>query len=117
MVAIGGASGAVLRYFMSMIPFKASFPAATLLINFCACFLMGFFAGFICNKCNGDERLTNLLQVGFCGGFSTLALIGPETLSMFGEGRIIVGSVYAVGTVIVAVAAAALGQFVANRLA
>lgn len=44
-VALGGALGAMLRYAVSLIPVRGSFPVLTLLTNLLGALLIGFIAG------------------------------------------------------------------------
>ena len=45
-VAAGGAVGAVLRYMISLLPFRGEFPTATLIVNLLGALVIGFIAGF-----------------------------------------------------------------------
>ncbi len=84
-VAAGGAAGCVLRYGMDQWISRATFvfPVGTFVINLISCFLMGVFAAFAFTRGGWmSQEGRFLLMSGFCGGYSTLAALGLQTLHL-----------------------------------
>lgn len=87
LVALGGASGALLRWGVGLALAPApgafpSFPWATLVVNLLGCACMGALAALTGPK--DDARL--LLGTGVLGGFTTFSAFGLETLTLVRAG-------------------------------
>ena len=87
MVAIGGASGSLLRYTMGIglrhIQWM-QFPVATSLVNVLGCFLIGIFSVVLIDEKMDYYRL--LLMTGFCGGFTTFSSFAMEQKALKNSG-------------------------------
>ncbi len=85
LVALGGALGAVLRYFFSVLLKDYThihFPVNTFLVNAIGCFCIGLcYALFMNNGNFNDIKL--LLIVGVLGGFTTYSAFSFEIVLMF----------------------------------
>jgi fluoride exporter len=104
LVALGAAVGAPLR-FLAAHHLDGRLPRGTLLVNLLGSGLLGFCAG---QAVDGDTLA--LVGTGFCGGLTTYSAFSVQVVD---RGRLL-GVVYAVATVVLAVAAAALGYAVAQ---
>ena len=82
-VALGGALGAVLRYLISLIPYKGSFPILTLVTNLLGALIIGIVVGIAEENKNMPENLILFLKTGFCGGFTTFSTFSLETLNLW----------------------------------
>lgn len=106
-IALGGALGALSRGLMTRMlkrHLPEQFPFATLIVNVIAC----FFAGVVMPLSLGDTlRLT--LTMGFLGGFSTLATMNFEAVSLFATKRYGQCFAYLATTYVSTLGAAALG--------
>lgn len=89
LVALGGAVGSVLRYWVStyvQAGSNSSFPFGTLAVNVVGCFVIGLLSYL------GDVRgvltpeLRALFMVGVLGGFTTFSAFGNETMALLREG-------------------------------
>ncbi|WP_191991758.1 fluoride efflux transporter CrcB [Bacillus aerolatus] len=79
-VALGGAIGATLRYFFSMLN-NSLFPFGTLAINIAGSFLLGGITALYMTKKFKKEQLL-FYGTGFCGGFTTLSTFSKETVEL-----------------------------------
>jgi len=88
-VGLGGAVGAMLRYFLgAVIPkLDGGFPLSTLLINVAGCFLLGFLAAAFARNGLAGTRVALFCQVGLCGGFTTFSTFSSETFQLLQSGK------------------------------
>jgi len=115
-VGFGGFIGSVARYFIFQIPYKGNFPVVTLLINLVSAFLMGFFSELAKDHSKISPNTALFLQIGFCGGFSTLAAFSLETVRLFERGKFITGTLYTISTFTLSLLATFSGIAVAKVL-
>lgn len=85
LVGLGGALGSMLRYAISLIPYKQSFPVLTLITNICGALLIGYIAG-LASKRNVSQSLILFLKTGLCGGFTTFSTFSLEAYNLFQGG-------------------------------
>ena len=100
LIFLSGGCGSVLRYLVGLAVPSALFPWATLVVNALGSFAIGLFGAL-------GVRLA--LTVGLCGGFTTFSTFSREALTLASSGRWCAFSLYVAGSVILGVAAAALG--------
>lgn len=102
-VAIGGAFGAALRYQMGRAmtvwlgpAAMTAFPWATLAVNAVGSLLMGFLAGWLAARGQGEgEQLRLLLGVGLLGGFTTFSDFSLEMVLLIERGQLLIAALYA----------------------
>lgn len=85
-VGIGGAIGSVLRYAISLIPCKQTFPLLTLFTNVCGAVLIGYLAGIATKKDVSPHTLL-FLKTGLCGGFTTFSTFSLEAYTLMQNGN------------------------------
>ena len=95
LVGAGGAIGAVLRYLISLIPFRGDWPAATLLTNVLGALVIGVVVGLTLREHGPSEGAVLFLKAGVCGGFTTFSTFSLETLTLLERGRLLPGLGYA----------------------
>ena len=102
LVAAGGAAGAVCRYLMGFMPFKqyAQYPINTLIVNIIGTFLIGFISSCAHRHADADPRWILFLQIGFCGGFTTLSSVTLEFLELNNMGQYVTAVAYYAATII-----------------
>ena len=101
-VGLGGALGAVCRYLLGQVIPKlgSGFPLATFAVNLLGCFVIGLVVGIAGRHTDIDPRLILFLQTGICGGFTTFSTFSLESLTLIEEGRITIGILYIVLSVL-----------------
>lgn len=99
-VALGGALGSGLRYFLSnKINSGGDFPLATLIINVVGAFFLAIIA-FYAEKNKLDPRFILFLKVGFCGGFTTFSTFAFEIFNLEKNGNLNFSIFYALISII-----------------
>lgn len=101
-VGLGGALGAIFRYLLGQIIPKlgSGFPIATFAVNLIGCFAIGLVVGLAGKHSNIDPRVILFLQTGICGGFTTFSTFSLESLTLIDEGKIVIGILYIVLSVL-----------------
>ncbi len=99
-VAIGGASGAVGRYLLSLLPTKGQFPVWTFATNFAGAVLIGFLAGLLSTKPEYSQKISLFWKTGVCGGFTTFSTFSLEAFTLLEKGNTVLGVVYIIGSVL-----------------
>ncbi|MGN1138704.1 MAG: fluoride efflux transporter CrcB [Ruminococcus sp.] len=115
-VGLGGFAGAVLRFLVSSIPIKSSFPVLTLVINILAAVMIGFFTGLFSQTVGLNANLRRFLTTGVCGGFSTFSTFSSELVTLYKSGHLIMAVAYGVLSVVLCVAGVVLGEFLATLI-
>ncbi|MDE5861833.1 MAG: fluoride efflux transporter CrcB [Ruminococcus sp.] len=112
-VILGGGLGAVLRYCISLIPFKSDFPFLTLFTNFIGAFLIGLINGFAIKKRLSGNALL-FLKTGLCGGFTTFSTFSLETFNLIENHHIISATIYIFLSIILCLTGVFLGMEVST---
>ena len=89
-LALGGATGAILRYLVSGLPYKiyaGVFPWGTLIVNLSGSFLIGFFWGIL-GKENITTNVRAFLFIGLFGSFTTFSTFAFESLNLIRDGNL-----------------------------
>ncbi len=117
-VAIGGATGALLRYnlgrWMTALlgaPAMGVFPWATLAANALGSLAMGVLAGLLMRGVGGSftEPLRLIVGVGLLGGFTTFSAFSLETWLLIERGQLTIALLYVVLSVSLALSALVFG--------
>jgi CrcB protein len=101
-VALGGALGAVCRYWVSvsLLPVSAyKFPFATLSVNVIGSLLMGILYVLIVEKGGLPDQTRNILMVGFLGAFTTFSTFSLDAISLWQNGGQLMALIYVFATV------------------
>ena len=118
LVALGGAAGSLLRFWMSGVAQRAVpatgtlslFPVGTLTVNVLGCLVVGALAEI------GDRRgpltpdVRALLMVGFLGGFTTFSAFANETVAVWRSGATLVSVLNVTMSVALCLAGVVLGR-------
>lgn len=119
LIALGGALGSVTRYWVGASitsRLGARFPFGTLAINLSACVIIGFALTFISRRAGMSPAWFYLVPVGFVGAYSTFSTYEWETMSLLRGGGFPVAALYAVGSLVLGLAAVWGGMVAAEFL-
>lgn len=87
-------------------------PLTTLAINVVGSFLLGLLVEALARR----TRIRLLLSTGFLGGFTTYSALSADTVELLTAGQSGTAAVYAMGTVVLGLLAAAAGMAVGTQL-
>jgi CrcB protein len=118
LVALGGAAGSVLRYWMSGVVQRSApatgpwsmYPTGTLAVNVIGCFLVGVLAEIGERRGPLSPETRALLMVGFLGGFTTFSAFANETVAVWRSGAATVALLNVALSVVSCVVAAVAGR-------
>ncbi|GAA4169979.1 CrcB family protein [Gryllotalpicola koreensis] len=120
LVFLGGAAGTVSRYLLSLvIPTVGGFPLATFAINLVGAFVLGLLLEGLLrggNDVGWRQRVRLLFAPGFLGGFTTYSSLCVESVLLTENGQYVTGGGYAVASLLLGIAAAAAGVWVAANV-
>lgn len=122
LVALGGASGAVLRYHAGRLIGVAAgpnavFPWGTFSINLLGSMTMGLLAGWLARQGTAGEVWRLLVGVGVLGGFTTFSAFSLESALLIEKGMFGMAALYAAGSVIAGIAGLFIGLFITRAIA
>lgn len=112
-VGLGGATGSIFRFLMSVFINKYSFmgfPLATFVINILGCFCIGLFTSYF----SANDNLRFLLIAGFCGGYTTFSTFAFENINLIQSNQLITAIIYTLLSVVIGIAAVWAGMQLAK---
>ena len=111
-VAIGGAIGSLLRYYLGTINFLSNsvFPMSTFLVNVIGSFAIGVL--FFLLKDTNNDYLKSFLMIGFLGGFTTFSAFTIDVLDLFQNDQYLISVIYICASVITSLLAVYLGFWI-----
>ncbi len=113
-IFVGGGLGSMSRFFISNVlsKYNYNFPLATLIANFLASMILGFFLAQALAG-HGSDMKKALVMTGFCGGFSTFSTFSAESFQLLQQGHYGYALLNIIGSIIVCL----LGVFIGYKLA
>jgi CrcB protein len=111
-IAIGGALGALFRYFLGnqiSVIFGTNFPWSILLINILGSFLMGITIESFNLFSISNEPMQKFLTVGILGAFTTFSTFSLDAIDLIIKNRIFDAFLYIFASVILAIGFLFLG--------
>src|SRR5690606_36169993 len=119
-VFLGAGFGGALRHGVNVAALRAfgvGFPVGTLAVNIAGSLLMGMLAGYFAHRGPVSQEMRLFLATGVLGGFTTFSAFSLDALLLWERGRPAAAAAYVAGSVLLSVAALALGLMVMRRLA
>jgi len=119
-VALGGACGASLRFYISQLVLNwlgKGFPFATLMVNITGSFVMGLLYQLIEHELLDIHVHRTLLGIGFLGAFTTFSTFSLDTLLLLQQGDVLKAGINVLLNVSLCIAAAGLGLYLVSSLA
>jgi CrcB protein len=119
LIAAGGALGSIARFWVgSTISGRlgTKFPYGTFVINITACVIIGFTLTFMSKRADLDPAWRYLVPVGIVGAYSTFSTYEWETLSTLRSGAFALGALYALGSLVLGLAAVWAGTALADLI-
>ena len=104
MVAIGGAAGALARFWLGGYVGErmgTKFPYGTFIINCSGSFVIGLIVTLLAERTHWNPNLRYLIPIGFVGAYTTFSTFEYETLKALQDGQILVASLNVVLSVFV----------------
>ena len=113
-VGFGGAAGAILRYAISLLQYKGSFPVLTLITNFIGAFLIGIITSTATERGWSDNTIL-FLKTGLCGGFTTFSTFSLESYNLLQSNHLFMALVYMILSVCICVLGVYMGMIINNQ--
>jgi CrcB protein len=118
-IAIGGAGGALLRFWTSQgvhLLFGRSFPFGTLAVNVLGSLLMGFLTVYLLDRTQLAPEWRAALLIGLLGAFTTFSTFSIETLNLLEQGEQLKALLNIILSVGLCLAATGLGILIGRQL-
>lgn len=96
-IALGGALGSVLRYFLQghiQKSLPGAFPMGTLGVNLLGSLLIGFLGAWFASSQPSTGHLRLFLMVGILGGFTTFSAFSLENVNLIRDGHLRLAAAY-----------------------
>jgi CrcB protein len=119
-VAAGGAFGTLARYLISLtaLPFDRELPWGTIAVNVTGCFIIGLVGTLTLaqGRYPISEGARLFFMVGLCGGYTTFSAFSLQTFDLLRSGALVRAAANVLISVVLCIAAVALGHAIAARL-
>lgn len=119
-VALGGACGASLRFYISQLVLNwlgKGFPFATLMVNITGSFIMGLLYQLIEHEILDINIHRTLIGIGFLGAFTTFSTFSLDSLLLIQQGDLLKAAINILLNVSLCIAAAAFGLYLVSAMA
>ena len=117
MIALGGASGSVLRYGVGRLAVTYIGPSTvldTLLVNVSGSFALGLFITLALERISVPDDMRGLVTVGFLGGYTTFSTLSFEAVRLAESGELVRAGASLASNIALGLLAAYLGIIAAR---
>lgn len=118
-IAVGGAAGSVLRYWLSTSVYAVAgraFPYGTLAVNVLGCFAMGLLFVVFMERLADSAVWRAGVLIGLLGGFTTFSAFSIETFNLVEQGESLKALANALLSVVLCIGATWLGVVLGRQL-
>ncbi len=115
-VGVGGALGAVSRYWVMSVLSAHRFPWGTLLVNVLGSLLIGLFYVAITERLLLSDQWRAIIVVGFLGAFTTFSTYSLDALLLLQNGQWFKAATYLVSSVLLCLLSAWSGMLMMRAL-
>lgn len=118
-IALGGGTGSVLRYLLSMQIDEVStspLPLGIMSVNIIGSLLMGFFTWLLIHQFEVNAEIRAAVLFGLIGGFTTFSSFSSQSLTYFLDGEYFLMLLNIVLSVVLCIIAAGAGLFIAKSI-
>ena len=112
LVALGGAAGSMLRYWIGRLAVDHISPASvlgTFAVNVSGSFILGLFMTLALERLAIPAEIRNLVAIGFLGGYTTFSTQSYESIRLVESGEVLRAGASLLGNLVIGLAAAYLG--------
>ena len=121
LIALGGALGSVLRYWLAELFYAygpKDFPYGILSVNLIGCFLIGFFSVWLVSKFGSTHLMWRAaVMVGMLGGFTTFSSFSLDVGNFFEQGLLLKAFGYIAASLLACLPATYFGILTARAIA
>jgi len=120
MVAIGGACGAIARFWLGAYVTErmgTKFPYGTFVINCSGSFLIGLIVTLLAERTHWSANLRYLIPIGFVGAYTTFSTFEYETLRAVQDGQVLVAALNVLFSVVLGFASVWAGVLAGRAVA
>jgi fluoride exporter len=115
LVALGGAVGAVLRWWVGdLVPDRAGFPWTTFAINVSGCLALALLPALAVVR--NRPAVAAALGPGLLGGYTTMSAYAEETRALLADDRLGTAAAYVVGTVTACLVVVVVAERLTRRM-
>lgn len=115
-IAVGGAAGAGVRWAVVTSVDPGQFPWPVFALNVLGSILLGVLLAEEFSHPSARLVLHDAGAIGFCGGLTTFSTFSVEVVDLFHGGHLLMGTAYAVGSVVGAIAGLVAGAAALRRV-
>lgn len=119
MVAMGGAVGSVLRFWVGgsiAERLGTRFPYGTFAVNCTGSFLIGLVITLIAEHANVNPNWKYLIGIGFIGGYTTFSTFEYETFQSMQDGKMLIASLNVILSITIGLICVWLGVMAARAI-
>ena len=118
-IALGGALGSLLRYFVASAiqsPASSGFPLGIFVVNVTGGLLMGIIVELSALKLNLTPEVRAFLTVGILGGYTTFSTFSLDSVLLLQRGAYVSAAIYIGGSVVLSITALFGGLYLVRSL-